>query len=165
MKTVLKPVFVAIMLLFVASVSAQRSGTPKDPTLNKGEGLEKTRSDLEKMRNQKQDKNSRQEDVFMFAASFSLLDSVLYVSQVREVDNVTINNKWFVKDRAVFEKQFTDHVSKWSYGESMLTSIFFSEKLKKMERRRERLIKRNAKKNGFELKKVSDFMFVNPTEN
>ena len=164
MGKVLKPV-VAVALLFAAfPLLAQRSGATKDPTLNRGEGLEMTRSDLDKMRNQSQDKNSRQVDVYMFAASFSLLDSVLYISDIQKLENVTVNNRWFVKERAAFEKQFTDYI-RVGVNESQLTSIIFSEKIKKVEKRRARLIKRNAKTNGFALIESTGFVFSNPTGN
>lgn len=164
MRKALKPIF-AVVLLFVAfPLWAQRSGTTKDPTLNRGEGLEMTRSDLDKMRNQSQDKNSRQVDVYMFAASFSLLDSVLYVSDIQKLENVTVNNRWFVKERATFEKQFTDYI-RVGFNESQLTSIIFSENIKKVQKRKARLIKRNAKTNRFALIEVSGFGFSNPTGN
>ena len=62
MRTVFKPIVAAAFLVFSLPLYAQRSGV-KDPTLNRGEGLEMTRSDLDKMRNQSQDKNSRQVDI------------------------------------------------------------------------------------------------------
>ena len=161
MRPVFKPFLAVLMLMLSLSASAQRSGRTNDPTLNRGEGLEKTRDDLSKMRNQSQNKNSRQENIYMFAASFSLIDSVLFVSDVQKVDDVTVNNKWFVKERASFEAQFTDHV-RGGFNESSLTSIYFSEKSQKMNKRRAKLIKRNARKNGFNLVQVSDFKFVNP---
>lgn len=164
MSTVLKPTILAAFLILSLTVSAQRSGRTGDPTLNKGEGLERTRSDLDKMRNQNQDKNARQLNLYMFGASFSLLDSVLYISEISEVDDVTVNNKWFIKDRSSFESQFTDHV-KTGNDDSMLTSVYFSEKEKKVAKRRSRLVKRNAKKNKFLLIKVSDFTFSRPSEN
>lgn len=164
MRTVLRPVFLAAFILFTLSVSAQRSNRTKDPTLNRGEGLEMSRKDLDKMRNQNQDKNSRQVDVYMFATSFSLIDSVLFVSDVQYVKSVTINNKWFIKDRLFYEKQFSAFVlgSDEPENESYMTSLLFSEKEKKMIKQRERLIKRNRKKNGFKLNQVSAFRFSNP---
>ena len=96
MVTVTKPALLATFLLLSLSLAAQRSGRTKDPTLNKGEGLEMTRSDLDKMRNQNQNKNARQVDVYMFAASFSILDSVLYVSDIQKVNDVVVNNRWFI---------------------------------------------------------------------
>ena len=163
MKTVFKPLFLVALLLVVSPVLAQRSGnTTQSPTLDKGEGLEKTRSDLDKIRNQSQDKNSRQVDIYMFAASFSLLDSVLYVSDIQKVDKVIVNNKWFVKERSAFEAQFTEYVSSHTNG-SQITSIYFSEKQKRVERNKARLLKRNGKKNRFYLVEEKDFRFSNPS--
>ena len=121
-----------------------------------------SRSDLDKMRNQKQNKNSRQVDVYMFAASFSLLDSVLYISDIQLVKDVTVNNKWFVKERLVYENQFADYIVGADGNESFLTSLLFSEKEKKLIKKRERLIKRNKRKNGFKLYQIPDFRFSNP---
>ena len=64
MKAVLKPILTATLLLVAMSLSAQRSGRSQDPTLNKGEGLEMNRSDLDKMRNNNQDKKSRNVDLY-----------------------------------------------------------------------------------------------------
>lgn len=118
------------------------------------------RRDLEKMRNQNQDKRSRQVDVYMFAASFSILDSIIYVSDVQKVCDVTVNNKWFVKERAGFEEQFTDYV-RTDTEQSLYTSLYFSEKAKKVSKQRQGLIKRNNKKNHFYLQEVSGFAFSN----
>ncbi len=162
MRTVLKPVIATAFLLFSLSLSAQRSGRSQDPTLNKGEGLEMNRKDLAKMRNQNQEKNSRQVDVYMYVASFSLLDSALFVSDIQFVRDVTVNNKWFVKDRLAFEKQFSDYVVGSDENESYMSSLFFSDKEKKLIRKRGKLIRRNRKKNGFRLYEVTDFKFVKP---
>lgn len=158
----LRPVLTAALLLFTLSVSAQRSGRTQDPTLNKGEGLSMNRKDLNKMRNQNQEKNARQVDVYMYAASFSLLDSVVYVSDIQLVKDVTVYNKWFIKDRLVFEKQFTDYVSGTDINESIMTSLLFSEKEKQLIKKRARVIKRNNKKNRFKLYEIPDFKFVKP---
>ena len=120
------------------------------------------RNDLKKMRNQKQDKNSMQVDVYMFAASFSILDSVLYVSDIQFINDVTVNNKWFLKERLAFENQFTGHIAGTEINESLMTSVLFSEKEKKLIKKREKLIKRNKRKNGFKMYQISDFKFSNP---
>lgn len=160
MRMMCRAFLTAALLLISLSMSAQRSGSTKDPTLNRGEGLEMTRSDLDKMRNQNQDKNSKKVDIYMFGASFSILDSVLYVSYTQKMDSVTVNNRWFLKDRASFEKQFTSFVEGREDGTHMST-VYYSDKLKTIEKRRERLINRNAKRNGFKLKQVPEFRFTN----
>jgi len=158
----LRPVLAAAFILFALPISAQRSGRTQDPTLNKGEGLEMSRKDLDKMRNQNQDKNSRQVDVYMFATSFSLLDSVIFVSDIHMVNDVTVNNKWFIKDRMAYEKQFSEYVIAAGGDESYMSSLLFSEKQKKLVKQRERLIKRNKKKIGLKIVQVSDFQFSKP---
>lgn len=162
MVTVTKPALLATFLLLSLSLAAQRSGRTKDTTLNKGEGLEMTRSDLDKMRNQNQNKNARQVDVYMFAASFSILDSVLYVSDIQKVNDVVVNNRWFIKQRSEYESQFTTHIGAGD-EESLLTSLYYSEKLKKITKRRSALIKRNARKNRFLLINVQGFSFSKPS--
>ena len=162
MVTVTKLALLATFLLLSLSLAAQRSGRTKDPTLNKGEGLEMTRSDLDKMRNQNQNKNARQVDVYMFAASFSILDSVLYVSDIQKVNDVVVNNRWFIKQRPEYESQFTTHIGAGD-EESLLTSLYYSEKLKKITKRRSALIKRNARKNRFLLINVQGFSFSKPS--
>lgn len=160
MRMMCRAFLTAALLLISLSMSAQRSGSTKDPTLNRGEGLEMTRSDLDKMRNQNQDKNSKKVDIYMFGASFSILDSVLYVSYTQKMDSVIVNNRWFLKDRASFEKQFTSFVEGREDGTHMST-VYYSDKLKTIEKRRERLINRNARRNGFKLKQVPEFRFTN----
>jgi len=160
MRMMCRAFLTAALLLISLSMSAQRSGSTKDPTLNRGEGLEMTRSDLDKMRNQNRDKNSKKVDIYMFGASFSILDSVLYVSYTQKMDSVTVNNRWFLKDRASFEKQFTSFVEGREDGTHMST-VYYSDKLKTIEKRRERLINRNARRNGFKLKQVPEFRFTN----
>jgi len=158
MRTVLKPVLALAFLLFVLPLSAQRSGVTKDPTLNRGEGLERSRSDLEKMRNQSQDKNGKVVDLYMFAASYSLLDSVMYVSDIQLVKDLSVYNRWFLRNRSDYEKQFNSFAAQERY-ELYVPVIYFAEKKKKLVKQREALIKRNKRKMGFYLVEVDDFQF------
>ncbi|MBR5935475.1 MAG: hypothetical protein IKZ89_04935 [Bacteroidaceae bacterium] len=158
MRTVLKPIVAVAFLLFVLPLSAQRSGATKDPTLNRGEGLEKSRSDLEKMRNQNQDKKGKVVDLYMFAASYSLLDSVMYVSDVQFVEGLTVFNRWFLRNRSDYEKQFNSFAAQEHY-ELYIPVIYFAESEKKLIRQREALIKRNKRKMGLYLVEVDDFQF------
>lgn len=167
MRAVLNIVLAVAMMLFSLSASAQRSGRTKDPTLNRGDGLEMSRSDLSKMRNQKQDKNSRETNLYMFASSFSMLDSVIYVSDVNKVDSVIVNNRWFLKNRVNFEQQFMERVSQesvYDLEEVMMPVIYYGEKEKKVLKQRDKLIKRNGKTNRYSLFFIKDFRFVNPIE-
>jgi len=160
MRSAIKYLLTGVLLMLSLSVGAQRSGRSQDPTMNKGDGLEKNRNDLAKIRNDKQNENSKQVDIYMFASAFSLIDSILYVSDVQLIKDVTVNNRWFIKERSAFERQFHDYVSA-DENETYLSSIFFSDKQKKSDKRRARLIRRNYKKNGFKLIEVHAFEFSN----
>ena len=162
MNLLFKSFLASVTMLLAVSVQAQTVDRTHDPTLNKGEGLEMDRSDLAKMRNQKQDKNTRQIDVYMFGASFSIIDSVLYLSYPQKIEGVTVNNKWFLKNRTEYEKQFCDYVG--GADASQMSTLFFSDKLKTIEKRRDKLIKRNGRKNRFDLKQVPEFRFNKVTE-
>ncbi len=161
MRTVFKPLFAAALLLVALPLSAQRGRRSQDPTLNRGEGLEKSRADLDKMRNQNQNKNAREISVYMLATSFSLLDSTYYVSDIQFVEDVAVNNKWFIQDRLDYEKQFKDYIGG---GDSYMTSVIFSDKKNKILKDRARIIKRNKRTNGFELKEMSGFRFTKPVK-
>lgn len=161
MRSAIKYLLTGFLLMLSLSVGAQRSSRSQDPTLNRGDGLEKNRNDLAQIRNDKQNENARQQDIYMFASAFSLIDSVLYVSDVQLLEDVTVNNRWFIKERSSFESQFHDYVS--GNDETYLSSIFFSDKKKKSDKRRARLIRRNNKKNGFKLIEVHAFEFSNVT--
>ena len=157
MNSFYKSVLTTVAFLISLSVQAQNVDRSHDPTLNKGEGLAMNRSDLAKMRNQKQDKNSRKVDIYMFGASFSIVDSVLYLSYTQKIDTATVNNRWFLIGRADFEKQLCDYVG--GVDATQMATIYFSDNIKTIEKRRERLIKRNAKKNRFQLKQLPEFRF------
>lgn len=161
MRTVFNPLFAAALLLVTLPLSAQRGRRAQDPTLNRGEGLEKSRSDLDKMRNQNQNKNAREISVYMLVTSFSLLDSTYYVSDIQFVENVAVNNKWFIQDRLDYEKQFKDYIG---CDDSYMTSLIFSDKERKILKNRARIIKRNKKTNGFKLKEISGFKFSKPVK-
>lgn len=113
------------------------------------------------MRNQNQNKNAREISVYMLATSFSLLDSTYYVSDIQFVENVAVNNKWFIQDRLDYEKQFKDYIG---CDDSYMTSLIFSDKERKILKNRARIIKRNKKTNGFKLKEISGFKFSKPVK-
>ena len=75
------------------------------------------------------------------------------------MENVTVNNKRFLKGRADLEKQYADYLNNGAES-SQMSTIYFSEKLEKLEKSRARLIKRNSKKNRFDLVQMPEFQFT-----
>lgn len=98
-------------------------------------------------------------DVFIFGVSFSLVDSVMFVSDIQKLQSESVNNRWFMKNRQGYENQFSSFVTDGN-DETMVTFVCFSDKEKKTVRKLDRILKKNAKGNGFPVTKASDFRFV-----
>lgn len=148
--------FAALLLLLLpACASARQSGGAKSPVLEAGQGLKMNRGDLEEMRNNSQDKKSRKADIYVVAVSYSIVDSVMYVSDVRKMEDETVNNRLFLIHRQAYENQFSAFVSGGN-DETMMTYLHFSEREKEPARYLKHLLKRNSKTNKFEVKRVGE---------
>lgn len=163
MRRCIGSIILFLALISSLPVSAQRSGRIQDPTLNRGDGLTVNRKDLLEKKNSKQDRKSRQVDLYMFAASYSLVDSLLFISDVQKVNDVTLNNKWFLVDRSKFEAQYADFLGA-EFNETLISVVYFSEKEKKMIRKRAGVLKRNGKKIHYELELTPEFLFSKPEQ-
>ena len=150
----------ALLTLAVSAAGfAQTPDRTQSPVLQPGEGLTKSRKDVESMRNDKQDKRARQTDVYVCALSFSPVDSVMFVSNIQKIEQTIVKNRWFLEDREVLEQKFEDYV-RGRAGNYQLSSIFFSEKEKRVLKQRERIIRRNNKKKRFKVQYTgADFRF------
>ncbi len=141
-------IFLFLACMISAGASAQSRDRNQSPVLGIGQGLEMNRSDLAKMRNNKQEKNSEQTDVYMFAVAFSLIDSVMYTSDIQKMEAETLNNHWFLKNREGYENQFSAFVTGGD-DETTVTFLYFSEEEKRAVRKLATLVKRNSKTNRF----------------
>ncbi len=159
----LRRAFLSVLMLSVGVV-AQAQNLSKSAVLEAGQGLEMNRGDLEKMRNNSQDKKSKVVDVYLMAVSYSIVDSVMFISDIRKMDNETVNNHLFLINRQAYENQFSSFVSDGN-DETMITFLYFSEKEKDILKRRSHLLKRNARTNKFEVKKIgTEFSFTSISE-
>jgi len=119
-----------------------------------------SKTDIESMRVNKQDKRAKTVDVYMFALSFSPVDSVMYISDIEKIEQAVVRNKWFLEDRKLFEESFQDYV-RAKVGDLQLSSLYFYEKEKKVLKKREQIIRKNSKKKRFILNSTgSDFRFA-----
>jgi len=151
----------ACLLTLVASVYsyAQTPDRTKSPVLQPGEGLTRTQKDVESMRNDNQDKKARRTDVYVCALSFSPVDSVMYISNIQKIEQTVVRNRWFLEERSLLEQKFEDYVRERA-GNLQLSSLFFSEKEKKVLKQRERIIRINNKKKRFKVQYTgADFRF------
>ena len=151
----------ACLLVFAASsyCYAQTPDRTQSPVLQPGEGLTRSRKDVESIRNDNQDKRARQTVVYVCALSFSPVDSVMFISNIQKIEQTIVRNRWFLEDRAVLERKFEDYVRDRA-GNLQLSSLFFSEKEKKVLKQRERIIRKNNKKKRFKVQYTgADFRF------
>lgn len=142
----------AVFLAFLAFMQpldlCARSPRSKSAVLETGQGLEMSRSDLEKIRNNSQDRKSRTANLFLAAVSYSIVDSVMFVSDIQMMENETVNNHWFMKNRQAYENQFSSYVSDGD-DETMITFLYFADRKKVIERKVRHLLKKNSKSNRF----------------
>jgi len=148
-----------LSVLMPAAVLAQAPDRTQSPVLGVGQGLQMSRGNLEKMRNNKQDVAHQQLDVFIFGISFSLVDSVMFVSDVQELKSESVNNRWFLKNRQGYENQFSSFVTDGN-DETMVTFVYFSNKEKRVVRKLDAILRKNARNNAFPVSKASGFKFI-----
>ena len=118
-----------------------------------------SKKDVESIRNDGQDKKAKTTDVYVCAISFSPVDSTMYISNIQKIEQVVVKNKWFIDNRQALEQEFDDYV-KDKAGDLQYSSLFFSEKEKRVLKQRERIIRKNNKKKRFNMRYTgADFKF------
>ena len=148
-----------LVLSFSAIGLAQTTNRSQNPILQPGEGLTMSKKDVESIRNDGQDKKAKTTDVYVCAISFSPVDSTMYISNIQKIEQVVVKNKWFIDNRQALEQEFDDYV-KDKAGDLQYSSLFFSEKEKRVLKQRERIIRKNNKKKRFNMRYTgADFKF------
>ncbi len=95
----------------------------------------------------------KQKQLYMIGVAVSHLDSLVFISDLQLVKDVTVEKKTkFLMDRQLYSLQLKKHLEAEYQGGPYVCSVFFGTKLKKMERRYLSLHKRYSK--GGELRIV-----------
>ena len=90
--------------------------------------------------------NVQQKPVYMVGICMSLVDSVIFITDMHQVDNVTIENKThFLMDRQLYSLQLKQFVQSHYKGGPYIPAVYSSTSRKKMERRYLSLHKRYVK--------------------
>lgn len=150
----------ALLLVMPAAGFAQNRSRSEDPTVNRGEGLTASKSRVESRRSNKVKKEDQAEfvPVYMFATSFSLMDTVIYVSSIQKMENEKISAKCFLENRTAYSAQFSNYME--SCGAEMQTSaLFFNTKWKKILRQYSKVRKKAIDKHGFTITDMGEFKF------
>lgn len=165
----------AIYLLFTLFTLTSMAQTTADNP-NKDNKLEQTTKKAKKQKVRKE-KKAPQEDivegkvpgkVYVCGCSFELGDTVAYISEIIEVDSLTITKKnKFLPYRSDFSQQFKDKLEGASYRLTNQTaSVFYSDQKVKLEKEMARVKKRLLTKQKMSIVVVPKdiFKFVHPLD-
>jgi hypothetical protein len=103
-----------------------------------------------------------QKPVYMIGVSFSLVDSMVFITDMQLVDSITIEKKTkFLVDRQLYSFQFQRYLESAYKGGPYVPSVFFSPSRKKMERKYLSLHKRYVQSKDLRmiLVDISQFRF------
>lgn len=103
-----------------------------------------------------------QKPVYMIGVSFSLVDSMVFITDMQLVDSITIEKKTkFLVDRQLYSFQFQRYLEGAYKGGPYVPSVFFSPSRKKMERKYLSLHKRYVQSKDLRmiLVDISQFRF------
>lgn len=103
-----------------------------------------------------------QKPVYMIGVSFSLVDSMVFITDMQLVDSITIEKKTkFLVDRQLYSFQFQRYLEGTYKGGPYVPSVFFSPSRKKMERKYLSLHKRYVQSKDLRmiLVDISQFRF------
>lgn len=97
-------------------------------------------------------------DLYVFAISFSFSDSIMYLSSVQKLENMTVREKYFLDERAELAGQFKKWIEEETSSQQIATLYYF-EKKKKADAKYSKVCERAIKKHGGTIVTVPDFWF------
>ncbi len=98
-------------------------------------------------------------DLYVFAISFSFSDSIMYMSSVQKLENMTIREKYFLDERADLAGQFKKWVEEETSSQQIATLYYFDKK-KKADAKYSKVCERAIKKHEGTIVTVPDFWFT-----
>lgn len=105
--------------------------------------------------------------VYIFGCSFQFGDSVLYITQINEVDSISLSKKAkFLPYRSDFSNQLKEKLESGRGLKNQTSSVFFSEKKASLQKKFQSIKKRYLKKEGITIVTLnaSDFKFIHPLD-
>ena len=151
-----------ILLLSVCTLAQAQVVDPEDPSEKSGMATMKRRDKAAKQEEKINTKNADwyTSTVYMFAVSSQFGDSVVYVSELMPVANVQLTKKYdYFKYRSDFTFGFKQYLADNFGCENQTCAIFYDTKLKKAQKRFNKVLKR-AKTNKMHVTTVSKDKFT-----
>ncbi len=136
----MKKVLFILLFVFVASVAGAR---------DKKEG-------------KKDSKKTTEVPVYILGASISFSDSIVYFTEIQKFDAVVLENG-FLPHRQYYAYELKDYMSFEENMPGRISVIYFDEKLKKLEKKEQKIKKHLMEKEGKTVRYLGDkFKFVKP---
>lgn len=115
-------------------------------------------------RDKKTGKNDKEKalPVYIWGASFSFSDTIVYFTEVQKLDNVTLVNG-FLPHRQYYSYELKDYMSFQENMPGRISVIYFSEKRAQLEKKEQKIKERLMKREGKTVRYLGDkFKFVKP---
>lgn len=111
-----------------------------------------------------QAKGKEEKAVYMFGASFSFSDSVVYFTEIMPVEGAKLDTKTkFLLHRQYYAYELKDYMNFQENMPGRTSVIYFSEKRSKLEKQEAKIKKRLVEKEGKTVRYLGDkFKFVKP---
>jgi hypothetical protein len=130
--------------------------------MNPTEGLTASKEDINSKYSNKKIKNADTVSVYIFAVSFSFMDSTLYLSDIQKVDSAVVFNNTFLGGINSYEQQFASYLERLG-NNSQIPVVYFSKGEKAIQKRYRNAAKQSSKKLKLEVTKVGNgFSFSAP---
>lgn len=110
------------------------------------------------------DKDKKEDTVYLFGASFSLSDSVVYFTEIMPVDGAQLDKKTeFLLHRQYYAYELKDYMNFQENMPGRTSAVYFSTKRSKLEKTEAKLRKKLVEKDGKTIRYLGDkFKFVKP---
>jgi hypothetical protein len=150
------------LLISLNSFSQTVNNRSVNPIMNPTEGLTASREDVNSKYSNKKIKNADTVSVYIFAVSFSFMDSTLFISNIQKVDDAVVYNNTFLAGITSYEQQFGNYVEQLG-NNSQIPVVYFSKREKAIQKRYKTAARRSSKKLKLGITEVGNgFSFSTP---
>ena len=112
--------------------------------------------------NKSDNKKDKAVTVYVWGASMSFSDSIVYFTEIKKVDNVVLKNG-FLPNRQFYAYELKDYMNFKENMPGRISVIYFDEKRSDMEKKEQKIKKRLVEKEGKTVRYLGDkFMFTKP---
>lgn len=106
------------------------------------------------------DKDKEVKPVYLFGLAASFNDSIVYCTEIQQLDSVTLNKDGFLPLRNEYAKQLNNYIEYQQGKKNYTCMIYFSDKKKKIDKEAVKLMNKYMKSEGLVLQKLEITSFV-----